>query len=606
MMSSGNPVDASGKVLTSNPHLIKWVAEMAALTKPDHIVWCDGSEEEKKKLTAEAVELKILEPLNQDKLPGCYLHRSNPNDVARVENLTFICTPTKDEAGPTNNWMDPAEAYAKVGKLFDGSMKGRTMYVIPYIMGPKGSKMSKVGVELTDSIYVVLNQRIMTRMGRQALEMLDASDNTNDFNRGLHSTLDCNPERRYICHFPQDNTIWSVGSGYGGNVLLGKKCLALRIGSYLGKTEGWLAEHMLILGVESPEGEMTYVAAAFPSACGKTNFAMMIPPKRFKGWKIWTVGDDIAWMKVGEDGRLYAVNPENGYFGVAPGTSYESNPNAMKTVMKDTIFTNVARTPDGDVWWEGKDGPIPAEVIDWKGNPWTSKSPEKAAHPNSRFTAPARNNPWLSKFADDPDGVPISAIIFGGRRATTIPLVMQAFNWLNGVFFGATLGSETTAAATGKVGVVRRDPFAMLPFCGYNMGEYFQHWLRMQSQITNPPKIFLVNWFRKSKDGKFLWPGFGENMRVLKWVVDRARLRVGGQETVLGWVPKAGDLDLSGLDIAHEKVDEATNIDLDEWESEIASYGEFFDGLGPSMPRALKLHRDLILARIEAVKGGHG
>ena len=606
MTSSGNPVDASGKVLTSNPHLIKWVAEMAALTKPDHIVWCDGSDEEKKKLTAEAVELKILEPLNQEKLPGCYLHRSNPNDVARVENLTFICTPTKDAAGPTNNWMDPAEAYAKVGKLFDGSMKGRTMYVVPYIMGPKGSKLSKVGFELTDSIYVVLNMRIMTRMGRQALEMLDASENVNDFNRGLHSTLDCNPERRYICHFPQDNTIWSVGSGYGGNVLLGKKCLALRVGSYLGKTEGWLAEHMLILGVESPEGEMTYVAAAFPSACGKTNFAMMIPPKRFKGWKIWTVGDDIAWMRVGEDGRLYAVNPENGYFGVAPGTSYESNPNAMKTVMKDTIFTNVARTPDGDVWWEGKDGPIPAEVIDWKGNPWTSKSPEKAAHPNSRFTAPAKNNPWLSKFADDPDGVPISAIIFGGRRATTIPLVMQAFNWLNGVFFGATLGSETTAAATGKVGIVRRDPFAMLPFCGYNMGEYFQHWLRMQSQITNPPKIFLVNWFRKSKDGKFLWPGFGENMRVLKWVVDRARLRVGGQETVFGWVPKAGDLDLSGLDIAHEKVDEATNIDLDEWETEILSYGEFFDSLGPAMPNALKLHRDLLLARIEAVKGGHG
>ena len=602
MTSSSSPVDASGKVLTSNPHLIKWVAEMAALTKPDHIVWCDGSEDEKKKLTAEAVEQKILEPLNQEKLPGCYLHRSNPNDVARVENLTFICTPTKDDAGPTNNWMDPKEAYAKVGKLFDGSMKGRTMYVVPYIMGPAGSKLSKVGIELTDSIYVVLNQRIMTRMGRIALNMLADS---NDFNRGLHSTLDCNPERRYICHFPQDNTIWSVGSGYGGNVLLGKKCLALRIGSYLGKTEGWLAEHMLILGVESPEGEMTYVAAAFPSACGKTNFAMMIPPRRFEGWKVWTVGDDIAWMRVGEDGRLWAVNPENGYFGVAPGTSYESNPNAMKTVMKDTIFTNVARTPDGDVWWEGKDGPVPAEVIDWKGNPWTNKSTEKAAHPNSRFTAPAKNNPWLSKFADDPDGVPISAIIFGGRRATTIPLVMQAFNWLNGVFFGATLGSETTAAATGKVGVVRRDPFAMLPFCGYNMGEYFQHWLKMQSKITNPPKIFLVNWFRK-KDNKFLWPGFGENMRVLKWVVDRARLRVGGQETVFGWVPKAGDLDLSGLNIPHEQVDDATNIDLDEWQTEIESYGEFFESLGPTMPRALKLHRDLLLARIEAVKGGHG
>jgi phosphoenolpyruvate carboxykinase (GTP) len=602
-MSLTPPKDSTGKVLTSNPHLMKWVAEMAALTKADNVVWCDGTEEEKNRLTQQAVDQKILEPLNQEKLPGCYLHRSNPNDVARVEQLTFICTPTKEQAGPTNNWMDPKEAYAKLGKLFDGAMKGRTMYVVPYCMGPLNSPMSKIGIELTDSIYVVLNMRIMARVGAPALKMLGDS---NDFNRGLHSTLDCNPDRRFICHFPQDNTIWSVGSGYGGNVLLGKKCLALRIGSYLGKQEGWLAEHMLILGVESPEGEMTYVAAAFPSACGKTNFAMMIPPKRFKGWKIWTVGDDIAWMRVGEDGRLYAVNPEFGYFGVAPGTSYESNPNAMKTVLRDTIFTNVARTPDGDVWWEGKDGPMPSEAIDWKGNPWTPGSTEKAAHPNARFTAPAQNNPWLSKFYDDPAGVPISAIIFGGRRATTIPLVMQAFNWMNGVFFGATLGSETTAAATGKVGVVRRDPFAMLPFCGYNMGEYFQHWLAMQSKLTQAPKFFFVNWFRKSKDGKFLWPGFGENMRVLKWIVDRARLRVGGQETLFGWVPKAGDLDLSGINIPAEQVDEATHIDLDEWEKEVLSYGEFFDSIGSSMPRALKLHRELLLARIEAVKGGHG
>lgn len=576
---------------------------MAKLTKPERIVWCDGSAEEKERFTQQAVDEKILEPLNQEKHPGSYLHRSNPNDVARVEQLTFICTPTKDEAGPTNNWMAPDEAYAKLEKLFDGSMKGRTMYVIPYIMGPAGSPMSKVGIELTDSVYVALNMRIMTRMGTIAYDRLKDSA---DFNHGLHCTLDVDPDRRFICHFPQDNTIWSIGSGYGGNVLLGKKCLALRIGSYLGKKEGWLAEHMLILGVESPEGEMTYVAAAFPSACGKTNFAMMVPPKRFKGWKITTVGDDIAWMRVGDDGRLYAVNPEFGYFGVAPGTSYQSNPNAMAMVERDTIFTNVAKTPDGDVWWEGKDGNVPEQLTDWKGNDWTPKSTEKAAHPNARFTSPATNNPCLSRFYDDPHGVPISAIIFGGRRATTVPLVMQAFSWMHGVFFGATLGSETTAAATGKVGVVRRDPFAMLPFCGYNMGEYFQHWLKMQSALTQPPKFFLVNWFRKSKDGKFLWPGFGENMRVLKWIVDRARLRVGGQETLFGWVPRAGDLDLSGLDIPHENVDEATHIDLDEWQTEIESYGEFFENIGPAMPRALKLHRELLLSRIEAVKGGHG
>jgi phosphoenolpyruvate carboxykinase (GTP) len=593
------PTDHAGKTLTKNDHLIKWVDEMARLTKPDAIVWCDGSEEEKHRLTEEAVAKGILLPLNQGKLPACYLHRSNTNDVARVEQLTFICTPTKQEAGPTNNWMAPAEAYKKLSALYDGSMKGRTMYVVPYVMGPVGSHHSKVGLELTDSIYVVLNMRIMTRMGRQALHMLGDS---NDFNRGLHSTLDCNPERRFICHFPQDNTIWSVGSGYGGNVLLGKKCLALRIGSYLGKKEGWLAEHMLILGVESPEGEMTYVAAAFPSACGKTNFAMMIPPKRFKGWKIWTVGDDIAWMRPGADGKLYAVNPEFGYFGVAPGTNAKTNPNAMQTVARDTIYTNVAMTKDGDVWWEGKDGATPSELTDWTGKAWTPTSEGKAAHPNSRFTAPATNNPVLSKFYDDPNGVPISAIIFGGRRATTVPLVMQAFNWMNGVFFGATLGSETTAAATGKVGVVRRDPMAMLPFCGYDMGSYFEHWLAMQSQITNPPKFFLVNWFRKSQDGKFLWPGYGENMRVLKWVVDRARLRVGGQETPFGWVPRAGDLDLSGLDVTSEDVDAATNVDLDEWHTELESIGEFFQSLGSTLPKVLDLHRQVSLERLNILR----
>ena len=591
---------AASKPLSQNPHLLKWIQEMVTLCKPDRVVWCDGSEDEKRRLTEEAVATGVLEPLNQEKLPGCYISRSNPNDVARVENLTFICTPTAEEAGVTNNWMAPGEAYTKLGKLFDGSMKGKTLYVVPYIMGPAGSPMAKVGIELTDSVYVVLNMRIMTRMGQIALKMLGDS---NEFNRGLHSTLDCNPERRFICHFPQDNTIWSVGSGYGGNVLLGKKCLALRIGSYLGRNEGWLAEHMLILGVESPEGEMTYVAAAFPSACGKTNFAMMIPPARFKGWKIWTVGDDIAWMRVGEDGRLRAVNPEFGYFGVAPGTNFRSNPNAMKTIAKDTIYTNVARTKDGDVWWEGKDGPIPDELTDWKGNPWTRKgSTEKAAHPNSRFTAPMTNNPALSRFADDPDGVPISAIIFGGRRATTIPLVIQSFHWNHGVYFGCALASETTAAATGQVGVVRRDPFAMLPFCGYNMGDYFAHWLEMQALITNPPKIFMVNWFRQDKAGKFLWPGYGENMRVLKWIVDRARLRVGGQETPFGWVPRAGDLDLSGLDITPEQVDAATEVDLDEWEREVLSYGDFFESIGPAMPRALKLHRELLLARIDTIK----
>ena len=585
--------------LTKNPHLLAWVAGVAKLTKPDQIVWCDGSEEEKRSLTELSVAAGILIPLNQEKLPGCYLHRSNPNDVARVEQLTFICSKEKDDAGPTNNWMAPDEAYAKLGKLFDGSMRGRTMYVVPYVMGPIGSRMSKVGVEVTDSPYVVLNMRIMTRMGKQALTML--GNESNDFNRGLHSTLDCNPDRRFICHFPEDNTIWSIGSGYGGNVLLGKKCLALRIGSYLGNKEGWLAEHMLILGVESPEGQTTYVAAAFPSACGKTNFAMMIPPARFKGWKITTVGDDICWMRVGEDGRLWAINPEAGYFGVAPGTSNKSNPNAMKTIAKDTLYTNVAVTKDGDVWWEGKTSEVPEELTDWQGRPWKKGSTEKAAHPNARFTAPATNNPVQSRFTDDPEGVPISAIIFGGRRATTVPLVMQAFSWTHGVFLGSILGSETTAAATGKVGVVRRDPMAMLPFCGYNMGSYFAHWLDMQGRIANPPKVFMVNWFRQGKDGKFLWPGFGENMRVLKWIVDRTRLQVGGQETLLGWVPKAGDLDLSGLNVPHDDVDAATHIDIDEWKTELESVQEFEEKIGATMPETLKLYRQMVAARLRTL-----
>jgi phosphoenolpyruvate carboxykinase (GTP) len=583
---------------TTHPGVQEWVDEMKALCEPDAIHWCDGSEEEKERLTQYAVDAGVLIRLNQEKLPGCYYHRSNPNDVARVEECTFICTRTPDAAGPTNHWMAPAAMYEKLYGLCRGAMKGRTMYVVPYLMGPPGSPLTKVGIELTDSIYVVLSMRIMTRMGQIAWDQLGTEGK---FTKGLHSMLDINPERRFIAHFPQDNTIISVGSNYGGNVLLGKKCLALRLGSYLGRIEGWMAEHMLILGVESPTGEKNYVAAAFPSSCGKTNFAMLIPPKQYAGWKITTVGDDIAWMRPGPDGRLYAINPEAGYFGVVPGTNFKSNPNAMISMSKDTIYTNVALLPDGDVWWEGKDGEPPDELTDWQGRPWKKGSTEKAAHPNARFTAPATNNPVQSRFSDDPQGVPISAIIFGGRRATTIPLVMQAFSWTNGVFLGATVGSETTAAATGQVGVVRRDPMAMLPFCGYNMGDYFAHWLDMQGRIAYPPKLFMVNWFRQDKGGKFLWPGYGENMRVLKWIVDRARLRVGGQETLLGWVPKAGDLDLSGLNVSAEQVDEATTIDLDEWKTELESHAEFFTKIGPQMPAALKLYRELLLARMATI-----
>ena len=475
-------------------------------------------------------------------------------------------------------------------------MRGRTMYVIPYLMGPAGSPLAKVGFELSDSVYVALNMRVMTRMGQVAYQHLGHGE---DFNRGLHCMLDIHPERRFICHFPHENLIISVGSAYGGNVLLGKKCLALRIGSYLASREGWMAEHMLILGVEAPTGQKTYVAAAFPSACGKTNFAMMIPPPHFKGWKIWTVGDDIAWMKPGPDGRLYAINPEAGYFGVAPGTNYKSNPNAMKTIARDTLYTNVALTPDLDVWWEGKDGPPPSTCTDWQGRPWTPASKEKAAHPNSRFTAPMANNPMLAPEVNDPQGVPISALIFGGRRASTLPLVFESFDWIHGVFVGATIGSETTAAAAGTLGQVRRDPMAMLPFCGYNMGDYFRHWLRMRKRLKYPPRIFHVNWFRKDAAGNFLWPGFGENMRVLKWILDRCAGGAHGHETPLGWVPGPEDLDLGGMDgFTPEHLTRALAIDAEEWRRELVLQEELFLKLYPYLPKEMIFQRELLVARL--------
>ncbi|HYA34643.1 MAG TPA: phosphoenolpyruvate carboxykinase (GTP) [Candidatus Binataceae bacterium] len=584
--------------VTKSRALKDWVSECAQLCAPDSIVWCDGSDAENERLTREAVAQKILLPLNRDKRPNCYLHRSNPNDVARTEHLTFVCPPNKADAGPTNNWSDPSEMYTKLRALLKGSMRGRTMYVVPYIMGPVGSHFAKVGVEVTDSIYVALNMRIMTRMGRVALDMLGESDH---FNKGLHCTLDVNPDRRYIAHFPQDNTIWSIGSGYGGNALLSKKCFALRIASCLGRDEGWLAEHMLILGIQSPQGETTYVAAAFPSACGKTNLAMLTPPPALaeKGWRVFTLGDDIAWLRVGADGRLWAINPENGYFGVAPGTSMKSNLNAMKMLDRDSIFTNVALTPDGDIWWEGMDVDPPAGLIDWQGKPWDTKSGAKAAHPNSRFTTPMRNNPVLSPKANDPNGVPISAIIFGGRRATTMPLVIESSDWIHGVFMGATMGSETTAAATGAVGVVRRDPMAMLPFCGYNMGDYWAHWLRMRDQITNPPKIFMVNWFRKDKSGKFLWPGYGENMRVLKWMLDRIHGRADARQTPVGAVPEAADLDLTGLHVSPDDLRQVLAVNREEWRAEMKSSAEFFDGIGPTVPTELRRRHAELLAALD-------
>ncbi len=570
--------------MTDNKAVLTWLEEMKALTKPDKVVWIDGSQEQLDALRKEATSTGEMLELNQEKLPGCYYHRTAENDVARVEDRTFICTKKKEDAGVINNWMDPAEAYDKLGKLFDGSMKGRTMYVVPFIMGPKGSPFSKVGIELTDSIYVVLNMDIMTRAGQDALDELGDSA---DFTKCLHSKKDIDKDNRYIVHFPEDNTIWSVNSGYGGNVLLGKKCLALRIASYLGKQEGWMAEHMLILGLENPKGEVKYIAAAFPSACGKTNLAMLIPPEILKNYKVWTVGDDIAWLRIGKDGRLWAVNPEAGFFGVAPGTSNKTNPNALATCQSNTIFTNVALKDDGTVWWEGMDGDVPETLTDWLGNPWTKDCGRKAANPNSRFTAPAKQCPCISKEWENPEGVPISAIVFGGRRAKTAPLVYQSFNWNHGVFVGATMASETTAAAAGAVGVVRRDPMAMRPFVGYNMGDYFAHWYEMGKKIPNPPKIFHVNWFRLDDDGHFMWPGFGDNLRVLNWILDRCEDKVDAVETSIGYLPKPEDLNVEGLDIDQNTLKELLSVDKSVWKEEVKSQREFFDSIGERVPKEI-------------------
>lgn len=578
-----------------NKAVQQWVDEMARLTRPDRVVWVDGSEEEKERLTKEALSTGELYELNQKELPGCVLHRTAVNDVARVEHLTFICTSKKEDAGPTNNWMSPDEAYDKLGKLFDGSMRGRTMYVIPYSMGPVGSPFSKIGFELTDSIYVVLNMRIMTRIGKPVMDFLGDSG---DFVKGLHSKGELDPEKRYICHFPEDNTIWSIGSGYGGNVLLGKKCFSLRIASHMGRNEGWMAEHMLILGVEDPKGNVSYVAGAFPSMCGKTNLAMLIPPEAMKGYRTWTVGDDIAWMRIGEDGRLWAVNPEAGFFGVAPGTNMKSNPNAMHTIRKNTIYTNVLLTPEDTVWWEGMGVEPPKQGIDWKGNPWTPESGEKGAHPNSRFTAPASQCPSISPEWENPKGVPISAILFGGRRARVAPLVYQSFNWQHGVFVGATMASETTAAATGAVGVVRRDPMAMLPFCGYNMGDYFAHWLEMGRKIPKPPKIFNVNWFQTDEKGKFIWPGYGENLRVLKWVILRCNGEVGAEETPIGYVPKVDDIDMSGLEsISKDTLKRLLNVDRELWKEEAKDQAKFLEKFD-RLPKEIRKEYENLCGRL--------
>jgi phosphoenolpyruvate carboxykinase (GTP) len=571
-----------------------WVEESARLTKPDRIVYCDGSEAENRRIVDEMLRGSDSVTLNEKTYPNCYLHRSSPNDVARTEHLTFICAPEKDDVGPTNNWMDPAAAKFKIGALLDGAMRGRTMYVVPYIMGPVNSPISKAGVEITDSPYVVANMRIMARMGKVATDRIGA---TRDFVPGLHSLGDLDPTRRYIAHFTDEKLIWSVGSGYGGNALLGKKCFALRIASVMAREQGWMAEHMLILGLESPGGKVTYMGAAFPSACGKTNLAMMVSALESQGYRVWTVGDDIAWMKIGDDGYLHAINPEAGFFGVAPGTGMKTNRNVMGALRQNTIFTNVAITPDREPWWEGIGGPPPSGMINWKNELWdTSKGP--AAHPNARYTVPAHQSPSISPQWEAPGGVPISAFIFGGRRARVAPLVYESFDWQHGVFVGATMASETTAAATGNVGIVRRDPMAMLPFCGYNMADYFGHWLEMGKKIPKPPKIFHVNWFRKGADGKFLWPGFGENVRVLKWILERVEGRGGAEETPIGFVPSRNALTLDGLNLSSETVDELLEVDPQDWEQELIDSNEFLQKFGSRLPRAIREEHDKLSGRL--------